>query len=295
MARKITDIKKEITTALLMNSNWVGIYNLDTSKTWDEQYSKVSMENLMVYAVATAIWTLEKLMDIFTAEVDNELKKRQPHTLYWYVQKAKDFMYGYALPNFEEDYDTSSLTEEQITDAKMVTQAACVKTTNTNGRPYLRIKLAKGTYPDLAPLDATELNAFTDYMNQIQDAGVQIECTSHVADKIVMDWSVEYNPQLIDATGNPLSSEGVSVREAIIQFLMELPFNGLYQYTTHIDYVQKECPGVRAVRINNVAVTYRGDVGNAVPEQKFDGLIPDAGWMRFYDDNDLTINFIEIE
>lgn len=246
--------------------------------------------------IAGVIQQFQQSLELFYDELNQILLTKKPHTLYWYANKAKAFMYGYELPPFEENYNTFGMTSTQIQSAKIITQSAAVRSIRSNGRPYIRLKVATGVNNDLRPLNEVELVAFRSYMAIVADAGVDVSCESFDADKVVMHWKIEYDPQIIKIENN----EGVNiatgeevVRSAIKKYIAQLPFNGVYQKTKHMDYVQK-VQGVRALQIISLLVTYRGDVGTAQPESIFDGLIPDSGWMLFYNDADLTIDYIPL-
>jgi len=283
MARTIAEIQQAIIEDVQSNAALAAAAT-NTSKT--------ALWRLWTRIVATAIWSLEKLFDIHKAEMEARLLALHPHTLAWYVQKAKDFQFGYELPPFEERYNNAGLAEDIVEQSKIVTQAAAV-ISEKEGRRYLRLKLAKGTGGSLAPLAPAELMSFKSYMRQIQDAGVYVDCTSTRADKVTMEWVVEYNPQLIDSKGNAIAG-GLSVRDAIKQFLEHLPFNGLYQKTAHIDYVQKNCPGVRAIFINSMSANYSDNVASKTLLYGH-SLIPDSGWMRFDNEDHLQIEFVSTE
>ncbi len=63
MARSIAEIKKTMTDGFVTNEEAKARYGLDTSKTFDEQFSKVSIESILYYVVASAIYILEVLSD----------------------------------------------------------------------------------------------------------------------------------------------------------------------------------------------------------------------------------------
>jgi len=44
---------------------------------------------MMAFAVAFAIWTVEKLFDIHLLEVKDHVQKSNPHTFRWYHEKIK--------------------------------------------------------------------------------------------------------------------------------------------------------------------------------------------------------------
>ena len=250
--------------------------------------SKTAIFRLWASAVGIVMATFEAVFNTFKQDVEDTLRAKKPHSLLWYTSKAKDFQLGYSLPNFEDEYDNTLLTEEQVEDSKIVTHASCTKSLRQNGRNYLRLKVAKGTSPTLDKLSTVELTAFDDYMQSICDAGVDLSCESNDADQVVMDWTIYYDPQLIDLDGNSLVTGEPVVVNAIVAYLQNLPFNGRYVPEHHKQYLYDTVPGVVIANINDVRVTIYGT--NVVTTPSTGGMVPDAGWMKFYTPSDLTIN-----
>ena len=62
MARTIAQIKTELTEAFMTDSTLQTKYGFSEGDSFDSRFSKVSIESLLLYIVATAIWTLEKLI-----------------------------------------------------------------------------------------------------------------------------------------------------------------------------------------------------------------------------------------
>jgi hypothetical protein len=249
--------------------------------------SATAIWRLWTYVVASAIYVLEVLFDTHRASVEALLVALKPHTLQWYTNKAKEFLYGKELIPFTAGYDTGSMTADEIAAAKIVTYASATRARRTNGRPYLRIKAAKGI-GDLEPLTATELAAFVSYMQAIQDAGIDLECTSEPADMIRQTWTVYYDPQILDASGNRLDGSGSDVvRQAIKNYLKQLPFNGLYVKTFHIDFLQAVA-GVKVPVIGSTQVSAVGGQTWTTPPES--GVEPSGGWYRYYAESDLSVN-----
>lgn len=248
--------------------------------------SRTAIWRLWAYVVACSIYTLEVLFDAHRTEIESALLLQHAHTLRWYTEKAKSFMLGYELPPFQDRYDTAELTDEQITAAQIVSYAATVRASRDNGNVYLRCKVAKGNL-DLEPLTVTELTAFTSYMNQIQDAGVELDITSADGDHIQQKWLVYYDTQVLDPSGNRLDgTDSDVVRTAIKSYLKSLTFNGQYIQTFHVDALQ----AISGVVIPHCEYTYTF-YGSRPPESvPPSGRIADAGWFKFYDDSDLIID-----
>lgn len=82
------------------------------------------------------MWTLEVLFDKHKEEVEERIEQLETHTLRWYVNKAKAFMYGYKLVDNADYYDTSNMSETDIENARLVKYAVA---TEDNTVVYLKV------------------------------------------------------------------------------------------------------------------------------------------------------------
>ncbi len=229
MARTITQIHNELKSNFIANSSIEAKYGLDPLRTFDQQFSKVSIENLFLYIVALSIHVLEQIFDNHKSDVTTTLANQRPHRLQWYVEKAKAFQYGDALV---EDADYYAVEDEE---AQIISHASAEEAA---GR--LIVKVAKLVDSALAPLSATELNSFSTYMERVKDAGVSITYISDVGDDLRLVMDIWYNPLVVDENGALLSDSSVKPAEdAINDFIVNLPFNGEFIVTELVDALQK--------------------------------------------------------
>lgn len=89
MARTIEEIKKDMTTEWMKQPAVMSAYGLDGKKAFKDCFSAASLENILFYVFAFAVWSLESLFDLHRDEVDLLIERLEPHTLRWYVAKAK--------------------------------------------------------------------------------------------------------------------------------------------------------------------------------------------------------------
>jgi hypothetical protein len=231
MARTITQIQQQIIDA--KNADPVL-----TAYVWSD--SKVAIWRLWTYVVAVCIWTLEKLFDYHKAEVSNIIQTQKPHTLLWYVHKAKLFQYGYSLPDDSDNYATVS-TDPSVT---IVKYAAAVELSN-----LVRIKVAKESAGILAGLSGGELTAFSAYMKRIKDAGVRLQLTSADPDNLQLALRIFYDPLVLTDSGARIDGTSATpVFDAVNAFLADLPFNGVFVLNHLIGALQ----AVDGVKIGNV-------------------------------------------
>ena len=191
--------------------------------------SKAAVWRLMFWVVAVAMWTLEKLWDVFKAEVDAIVDTSIPGTAQWYRDQCFLFQYGYEMvySNYRFNYEISDAT-------KQIIKRASVQEFGGS----LLIKVAKEESGNVVPLDTDELEAFSAYINQIKFAGTFINIISLDSDLINITLTVYYDAKVMNSSGQLLSNTGVEpVTNAIEEYLATLPFNGVYRNSDMINAV----------------------------------------------------------
>jgi len=283
MAHTIAEIKKEMTDWFIIHPTIKTLYGLQDGRTFEDQFSVVSLESILFYIVAASMWTLEKLFDAFVLLVNTILADRTPHSLRWYANTAKAFQYGYNLDPDTDKYNNGGLTDEQIQTSKIVAYAAVVD----KQKEGLLIKVAKDQNNDLALLDAVELEAFNEYMSRVKDAGVNLSIISREADNLKLSLIIHYNPLVLNAQGQRL--DGISqtpVADAIRDYLKNLPFNGVLVLAYLVDAIQK-VEGVVIPTIRTADYKYGALDWAAINIQ----YQPESGYLRIADE-DLEITYI---
>lgn len=256
-------------------------------------WSKASIKRLFVAVVAYCSYFLDSLFDLLTLDNNTAITELKPHSLRWYTNTAKAYQFGFLLLQDSDKFDNTGYTDEQIEDSKVVDYAAVVEQENEFGRLSLRMKLATQAGDDLAPLSNEQLAGVREYFTGVggggvKDAGVKMQIDSLPADAITMNWSIYYDPLILSSNGSRLDGlASEPVKDAIKNYLKNLPFNGVYVPTYHIDAVQA-VDGVVIPEITEVQVKY-GLLDFATVNTEY---TPDAGYLRFYNDADLIINYI---
>lgn len=256
MARTIAQIQQSIITAKNADPNLSGITSSSTVAIW----------LLWTYIVAVCQWTLENLFDAHKDEVNGIIATQKPHTLQWYVTMAKLFQYGVTLPPDTDTYPAPSADPLVV----IVQYAAAVELTG-----LIRIKVAKLSGGVLVPLVPGELTAFSAYMNRIKDAGVRLQLTSTAPDNLQLALNIFYDPLVLDSTGARLDGTSVTpVKDAVNNFLANLPFNGLFV----LNYLIEALQAIDGVRIGQV-VTAQAHYGFTSYVPITVEYTPDAGYM----------------
>jgi hypothetical protein len=275
MARTIAEIEQSIITSMQSDS----VLSAHLTST-----SKVALFRLVARIAATASWTVEVLFDTLKIEINEIIAKLKPHTLRWYATKALAFQYGYNLPLDSDVYDNSLLTEEEIDESKIIKYVAVTEGNDKR----LRIKVVTETDGALAPIEAGPLAAFAEYMALIKDAGVKLQIDSLDADKLKLSVKIFYNPLILNADGERLDgSDSQPIQKAIDTFLKNQPFNGVFVLAFLVDALQK---------VDGVVIPHIVDCQTAYGALPFTSVnvqyLPDAGYLRFEDPSDLTLEFV---
>lgn len=281
MARTITEIKDQMTAAFIENGSIQSVYSLDPAKSFDDQFSKVSIESILFFVVASAIWVLEKLFDTHKSEVTNIINRMKPHSSKWYAEKAKAFQYGFDLLPDSDEFDNTEKTPEQIAASKIVTYSAVVE------RPkQLLVKAAKVVNDDLAALAPAELQAFTEYIARIKDAGVHITTLSGEPEQLKLVMTIYYNPLVLKSDGSRVDgSDANPVPDAVRDYLRNIVFDGTMVLADLVDRLQ-QVEGVMIPHVNSAAYKY----GN-LNWITFDVMHrPESGYIRIAN-ADLSITY----
>lgn len=251
MARTIEEIKKDMTDSFIENQAVISAYGLTAGKTFDEQFSRVSIESILFYVFAAALWSLEKLFDLHVSEVDSRIEQLEPHTLRWYVNKTKAFLYGHKLVADSDYYDTSNLSEADIEKDRVVKYAVA---SESNTVVYIKVAGERKGKP--WPLTDSQIAALNSYINTIKDAGVSVQLRNEQADLMRISLVVYYDPTLLSADGVSLADGSTPVDDTVKSVITNQPFNGVYRNTDLLAALQA-LSGVEVVDISKVEAKSR--------------------------------------
>lgn len=282
MARTIAEIKATLVAAKEAETELA-----DVNST-----SKVAEWNLWLDIVAFCTYTLEQLFDFFRIDVDTTIATMKPHTLQWYVAKAKAFQFGITLP---PDTDVYPVIPEADSPVFIVKSAAAEEVFALN---LVRMKVAKQGAGGLEPLDPgpdpgvdpdSELGAFSEYMRRIKDAGVRLQVTSGEPDDLYLQLDVYYDPLVLNGAGERLDTVGSTpVKDAVNAFIGSLPFNSLFILNELIDAIEA-VDGVVIAHVPYAEAVYASLPPIPIPVK----YIPDAGYMKLHEGYfDTWVNYL---
>jgi len=289
----VSEFKRVMTDYYIGDENIKEAYGLDKNRTFEEQFSAVSLENIIFFDVATAMFVMQELFERFKIDVTEILNAQLPGTVNWYAYKAKLFQYGKELvPELvpETDYyNNTGKTAEQIAGMRIVKYAAAVE---AKDKSILYLKIATDNGDDeRKPLSPEQLIAFKKYLNEVQYAGVRISVINDPADEMKLQIDIYYDPLVLDETGSRLDGTAdTPVQDIIRNYLKNLPFNGTYTNQGLVDTLQA-INGVRIAELKSAASRY----GAYTEFTEIDAReVAHAGYYHISDAN-LIINFIADE
>lgn len=273
--RTIQEIKDSMTSAFMANADAAKLWGFTVGDQWNNVMGRVSVENVLVYAVAVCCHVVEGLMEAHKRDVDEELGKRMPHGLKWYREKALAFMKDKELMADSDEYDTDGMTEEDVSTCRVVKYAAVEEDAGTG---ILILKVAGEKEGARCRLQDGEAEMLRSYMNEVKDAGVLINIINRDADIFSCEVDVYYNANL---DGEQIKN---NIETRIRHYVANLPFNGEYHDMGLINALQ-EVEGVKIVDLKNSwCGTDEGD------RKEIMGLAyPISGYFKV-EDNDVNIN-----
>lgn len=284
----IAELKAQMTDAFMANETVKKAYNLQAGKSFEEQFSIVSLENILFFIVATAMWLNAQLFNQHKTDVLNILRLNKAHTPNWYATRAKEFQFGHELTEGTDQYNNSALTAEQIQAAQVVKFAAAVE---ADDQSVLFVKVATYNNNIKQPLNSIQLAAFNNYLSMIKDAGVRITVVNSPADDLHLEMDIYYDPLILDNEGRRLDgSDNAPVQTAIRDYISKLSFNGLYVNQSLVDRLQT-INGVEIAELKQASSRY----GNQVNYRPINARSrPYAGYYQVTDRN-LILRFIANE
>lgn len=250
--RVISDIKLAITKSFIANETFAKIYGLDQSKSFEDQFSKVSFESVLFDIMSIAIYAFEVILDKHYSDVTQKLTEEKAHTARWYRSKALAFQFGFDLVVDSDEFNNTGYSAEQIEASKIVKYSAVVEAENDS---RLIVKIAGETDGELNRLNEQQVASFKTYMQEVRDAGVKLTVINYEADKLFLDLQINYDPLVLSANGQHLINANFPVVDAIKAYMKELPFNGELVLAHLVDKLQ-QVEGVRIPTIMSASTSW---------------------------------------
>lgn len=248
----IKEIKKIMTDAFLSDAKLKDAYGIKDGDTWDDTFSSVSIENILIYIVAACHYILYQAFESHRKTIDALIAANIVPTTRWYHTKCLEFQLGDEL---EFDEATQSYKYPVVSPDKQIVKYAAVRDAGNT----IDILVAKDNDGLPVTLSDTELKAFTSYLNQIKIAGILLNIQSLPADTIQITAKISVDPQVITTGGVLISDGSKPVEDAINGYLAGIVYGGTFNKTKCVDAIQ-QVPGVTDIELITVRAKAASDV-----------------------------------
>jgi len=276
MARTVEEIKKEMTSAFIANPVIIAAYELDPLKTFEEQFSKASIESIFFYDVAHNIYVTEQNFDTEKNSLIQYVEKLRPHTQAWYINTLKAFQLGDILDRETGKYDV-------VDEKKQIIKYCSLR--KKNDELYFLIATDNNGIPQKISGTGV-ITAIWQYAERVFDAGVRFKIFSNDADKYRCKLLINYDPLVLDGSGKRLDgTNDTPVADAINNYFKSFPFDSEFSNMALTDAIQ-QVEGVRVVQLlessvkpdvfspfMNIESTYIANAGHMQYEETSNSII----------------------
>ena len=267
----ITEIANTIKQAFIDSSILRGLYGLIVGKTFDEQFSAVSLESQTIEAHATAGAAVQTMHEWHLAETRRIVEQERYGYAGWYAKMMLAFQFGFDLNELEEQAFYSDTTSQAAIDARIIKFAFAFDNVNSIG---VTMKISKADqYDKPEPLDSFELTAATSYINRIKPAGIPIRIVNEAADILNISVKIVYDPLSFPSE----TAVNDAVETAINTYLNGIEFNGAFVSMRMIDQLQIT-RGIRIALVDSIGVIHAGYPLEDITE--LTSYIPASGAMK---------------
>lgn len=247
MARSVSEIKRQMTDAFMADADIREKYGFNEGDRFDDKFSSVSLENILFFIVAAALYVMETMMDAFRADVDETVRTAVVASVPWYHEIALAFQDGDEL-KFDEV--TLSYRYEKEDESKRIVKFASVRDMGSS----VQMLVSKSEDGVPATLSAEELTRFKKYMQRVKVAGVILGIKSLPSDSIRINVKVVVDGLVYNQDGTLVRDGSTKpVEEAIKTYLRNIVYGGTFNKTKLVDAIQG-AEGVKDVELGECAV-----------------------------------------
>lgn len=242
--RTLNDITNDLKARFIGNSELAAMYALAPSKTFDEQFSKVSFEALIINIVALACYLVERTFATTSDEVGAAINARYVASIPWFRDQALGYQDGYDLVFNDATRSYGYAVDDP--DARIIAYAAAREIDGEVRK--VQILVSKD---QKEPLTDDELSRFSHYMRRIAPAGTRLDFVSKASDRLQISAQINYNPLLLTSEGKRLTDGTSPINEAIEQYIDSIKYGGVFNKTKLVDAIQN-AEGVTDVILRSV-------------------------------------------
>lgn len=237
-----------MTQQFMSDPTIVEMYGFTEGAVFEDTFSAVSLESVWFSIVASAIYVLETLFDLFRADVDKKISGAVVASIPWYHKIALEFQYGDSLV-FDEA--TQGFVYPVVDTTKQLVKFAACR--DMGGGVYVLVSGADSSGNPVA-LSSDVLSAFESYLRERKPAGVILSVNSLNPDLVRSVMTVQYDPQVLTPDGELITDPSVKpVEDAVNAYLKGIVYGGVLNKTKLVDAVQG-ARGVIDVVLTSVSV-----------------------------------------
>ena len=226
--RSLDEIYNQITSKFMESEEVQDLYALDGVQSFKSVFSKASIEGIIFYIMAFAIWVHESIIDTYKKDMEEYVRNMKPHTTFWYKSMAEKFLYGMQFDDKESVFITENKTDKEIEEAQIIKYASASDKEN-----LVSVKICTKNDGKRQPLSAKQLTSFNAYISRIKDAGVRIDIINDAPDILSGTITIYYD-SIMDV--EKIKKE---CYEAIKDYIQNLPFDGVYTNMALVDRLQQ--------------------------------------------------------
>ena len=246
-------------------------YGFDSEANFDDVFSAVSLENLILSNVAYTIHLHETSQEAWLVDVENTALATRYGTKQWWYAQTLLFQLGDTTEVLENGSVGYSVINEEL---RIVKFAAVTESGRT-----INIKVAKGEIGAMEPLTTAEVVQLKAYLGDIKPLGIRVVASSAAADELKLSLNIYYDGE---KTRDEIESD---IKTAINEYFAGVQFAGTIYKNRLVDAIQKvdgitdvEIVSMSAKSANANVYTSTGRTYN-----------PEAGYVNLSAEN-LTIN-----
>ncbi len=231
--------------------------------------SKVEDWRLVFWCIAVVCHAVDVVCDLAIIALESIVAKSKYGSLPWYVAIMKEYQHGDALVlvDYQYQYATENLA------ARVIKLAAAQE-----GVGIVNLKVAKIVGGVTQALSVAEYNGADAYIKKRKPAGIKVALISDAPDDLILNIESDYDPLLLTATGELISTPGVyPLNDALDAYLKGLDFNGAIEIMKLQDALQK-ATGIVSVYITGAFARYGANP--FVPFSK--RYVPNAGYAAVH-------------
>lgn len=274
--------KEEIRTIILnnyANERAVAGLPVDDPAGW----STTSIKGIWVTIMTNCWYLVEQIFDIHIEQVNYQITELKAPTLRWMRNKVLQFQYGSNLVADQDYYNNDGLTEAEIAALKIIVAAAVDKEDG-----IIKVKAVKLSGGDWVKLSDIQRTALISYIEEVFPP-INFSVVSVDPDKITTEYDVYYDPKVLMPDGTSILKGNKPVEEAFRSYLRNLEFNGWF-IKEKMEEMVKKVPGIVTLEEK-----YTRCAAYSNPSLQTVSVVykPFSGFIRYYNNADLKINYIQ--